>query len=135
MTLSTQQNLAVSAAAASHLVLIATSTGLFHGFQSAVNAQTPSGDIESELTTCEATIAENIEPNSVLRREFDLFARTLRTAYSTFAAQAPDNDRTHARTFALRTAADAFTRITTNARAQLVRSIECQADVSMAQAA
>ncbi len=131
MTLSTLQTLAVSSASAAHLAFIATGTDLFRSFQQSVSGDTVA-DIEPKLTECNAIIAQTVDGSDLLTREFATFVNSLRSAHSNFGA---DIGQPGKRNLVLRLAADAYTRLTTNARAHLVREIEAQAFEPMAQAA
>jgi hypothetical protein len=128
MIFSAHQQTSLSAAAASHLTLIATSTDLFQWFQSAVSGNKAEADIDAKLTECDAIIAANLDPRSSLTNEYGAFRKSLKNAYANFGhdivRRMGVDECSQVRNLALNIAGGSLTQLTTRAREHLVRSVE-----------
>ena len=128
MTFSAHQQTALAAAALSHLTLIATSTDLFHWFQSAVSGNKAEADINAKLIECDAIIADHLDPRSTLTNEYRAFCTSLKGAYANFGHDVVRrmgvDDCSHVRNLALSIAGGSFNQLRTRARDYLVHSVE-----------
>lgn len=128
MNFSAHQQSVLSAAASSHLTLIATAVDLFNWFQSAVSGNKAEADIDTKLAELDAIIAEKLDPRSSLTNEYGAYCKALKAAYANFGYDIVHrmgfDECAHVRSRALNIAALALTSLTTRSREHLVRSIE-----------
>jgi hypothetical protein len=128
MTFSAHQQTALATAASSHLTLVATSTDLFHWFQSAVSGNKAEADIDAKLTECKAIIADHLDPRSSLTNEFGAFCTSLKNAYANFGhdivRRMGVDECSSVRNLALSIAGGSFNQLRTRARDHLVHSVE-----------
>jgi hypothetical protein len=128
MTLSVHQQITLDKVASSHLILISTSTDLFHWFQSAVSGNKAEANIDAKLAECDTLLAAQLEPHSLLANEYGAFRKSLKNAYANFGHDVVRrmgvDECSHVRNYALNVASSAFTQLITRAREHLVRSVE-----------